>query len=110
MICNMKRSVITGTGAHIPDLIVKNTDFNEEKFYAEDGVAITTANEIIIEKFFKITGIEERRYAPPQLNSSDLAAAAAQSAIEDSGIDAESLDLIVVAHNYGDVSHNSTQV
>ena len=106
----MKRSVIMGSGADIPAKIVKNTDFIEEQFFAEDGKPITTSPEIIIDKFFKITGIEERRYAPPQLNSSDLAASAAAAAIEDSGIDAETLDFIIVAHNYGDVTYESVQV
>jgi 3-oxoacyl-[acyl-carrier-protein] synthase III len=54
----MKRSVITGSGANIPTEIVKNTAFINEQFYAEDGQAITTANQIIIDKFLKITGIE----------------------------------------------------
>ena len=106
----MKRSVITGSGAEIPAEIVRNSDFINEKFFAEDSSPITTSSQIIIDKFFKITGIEERRYAPPQMNSSDLAASAAALAIEDSGIDAESLDLIIVAHNYGDVSYESVQV
>ena len=106
----MKRSVITGSGANIPTEIVKNSAFIDEQFYAEDGQAITTANQIVIDKFFKITGIEERRYAPPQLNSSDLAASAGALAIEDSGVDPETLDLIIVAHNYGDVTYESVQV
>ena len=106
----MKRSVITGSGADIPGEIVKNTDFINQQFFAEDGQPITTANEIIIDKFSKITGIKERRYAPAHLNSSDLAASAAALAIKDSGIDAETLDLIIVAHNYGDVSDKSIQV
>lgn len=105
-----RRSVITGSGAEIPGEVVKNTDFIHQQFFAEDGKPITTSSEIIIDKFFKITGIEERRYAPPQLNSSDLAAAAAALAIKDSGIDAETLDLIIVAHNYGDVANESVQV
>jgi 3-oxoacyl-[acyl-carrier-protein] synthase III len=106
----MKRSVITGSGAEIPAEIVRNSDFINEKFFAEDSTPITTSSQIIIDKFFKITGIEERRYAPPQMNSSDLAASAAALAIEDSGIDAETLDLVIVAHNYGDVSYKSVQV
>lgn len=106
----MKHSVITGSGADIPGEIIKNSDFINQQFYAEDGQPITTANGTIIDKFYKITGIEERRYASPQLNSSDLAASAAALAIEDSGIDAEILDLIIVAHNYGDVSDKSVQV
>jgi len=106
----MKRSVITGSGAEIPCEIIKNTDFIHQQFYTEDGQAITTAKGTIIDKFYKITGIEERRYAPAHLNSSDLAASAAASAIEDSGIDPETLDLIIVAHNYGNVSDKSVQV
>ena len=106
----MKRSVITGTGANIPSEIVKNSDFINEQFYAEDGTPITTSNQIVIDKFFKITGIEERRYAHPQLNSSDLAADAAALAIKDSGVDPETLDLIIVAHNYGDIPYQSVQV
>jgi 3-oxoacyl-[acyl-carrier-protein] synthase-3 len=105
----MKYSVITGSGADIPDEIVKNTDFIDQQFYSEDGQPIPTSNQTIIEKFFKITGIEERRYAPPHLNSSDLAASAAARAIADSATDPETLDLIIAAHNYGDVSYQSVQ-
>ena len=106
----MNRSVITGSGAEIPAEIVKNTDFINEQFYSDDGKLIPTSNPVIIQKFAKITGIEERRYAPPQSNSSDLAAASAKKAIEDSGVDPETLDLIIVAQNYGDVAYNSVQV
>ena len=105
----MKRSVITGSGAEIPGEIVKNSDFIDQQFYGEDGKAIQSSNQVIIDKFFKITGIEERRYAPAELNSSDLATSAAVLAIKDSGVNPETLDLIIVAHNYGDVSHKSIQ-
>jgi len=106
----MNRSVITGSGATIPDEIVKNTDFIHQQFYSEDGERIPVSNPIIIDKFSKITGIEERRYAPAHLNSSDLATSASALAIEDSGINPETLDFIIAAHNYGDVSHESFQV
>lgn len=106
----MKRSVITGSGAEIPNEVVKNTDFTHQKFYTEAGEAINTASHIIIDKFFKITGIEERRYASAKLNNSDLAASAGSLAIQDSGLDPETLDMIIVAHNYGDVSYKSVQV
>jgi 3-oxoacyl-[acyl-carrier-protein] synthase III len=106
----MKRTIITGSGADIPNKIIRNSDFINQQFYAEDGKTVITANENVIDKFYKITGIRERRYAPSQLNSSDLAASAAALAITDSGVDPETLDLLIVAHNFGDVSDKSVQV
>jgi 3-oxoacyl-[acyl-carrier-protein] synthase-3 len=105
----MKRSVITGTGCLIPDEIKKNSDFLTQKFYAEDHTHISLRPEIIIDKFQKITGIFERRYAPAYMNTSGMAAAAGAMAIRDSGVDPETLDMIIVAHNFGDVESNSTQ-
>ncbi len=105
----MNRSVITGTGANIPCEIKKNTDFINNHFYSEKGEKLNLENETVIEKFYKITGILERRYAPSHLNASDLAASASALAIEDSGVDPETLDLIIVAHNFGDVSFGSVQ-
>jgi 3-oxoacyl-[acyl-carrier-protein] synthase-3 len=58
---------------------------------------------VTIEKFAKITGILKRRYASIGLSASDLAAEAAARAISDSGIDKELLDLVIVAHNFGDI-------
>jgi 3-oxoacyl-[acyl-carrier-protein] synthase III len=105
----MWRSVITGTGSYIPEVIKKNSDFANQSFYSEDNTAITIEPHIIIDKFQKITGIAERRYVTHELNNSDIAALAAKKAIDDSAIDAETLDLIIVAHNFGDVSKQSIQ-
>ena len=102
-------SVITGTGSYIPSLIKKNSDFLNDTFLNEDGTPFEYENAIVIDKFKSITGIEERRYAPAELNSSDLAFRAAENAIKDSGIDKESLDYIIVAHNFGDVKTGSIQ-
>lgn len=98
----MPRSVITGTGSYIPTVIKKNSDFLGQEFYGEDGNLIPQTSRII-EKFEKITGIAERRYVTDNLTTSQIAAFAGKLAVEDSGIDAESLDLIIVAHNFGDV-------
>jgi 3-oxoacyl-[acyl-carrier-protein] synthase-3 len=65
---------------------------------------------VVIDKFKGITGIEERRYATPELNSSDLAFFAAEKAIKNSGIDPETLDYIIFAHNFGDVKPNAIQM
>ena len=101
---------IIGSGSYIPEIRVKNTDFNKHQFLNEDGSAFAYSNDVVIDKFRSITGIEERRYASPELNSSDLAFFAAEKAIKNSGIDAESLDYIIFAHNFGDVKPDAIQM
>ncbi|WP_027138454.1 3-oxoacyl-ACP synthase III family protein [Gaetbulibacter saemankumensis] len=100
---------ITGSGSYIPDTIEKNDAFFQHQFLNTDGTVINNPNEVIIEKFQAITGIAERRYAKPHLTSSDLGFFAAEKAIEDAKIDPETLDYIIVAHNFGDVKHNTIQ-
>jgi 3-oxoacyl-[acyl-carrier-protein] synthase-3 len=105
----MASSVITGTGAFIPCNVLLNEHFVGNTFLEESGSPITHTSEVIIEKFTKITGIRERRYVPEHLNASDIAAAAGRDALADSGIDPETLDQIVVSHNFGDVAFGSLQ-
>ena len=100
---------ITGTGSYIPGGIEKNKNFNKHEFLNEDGSDIPARNIDIIEKFKAITGIAERRYAPADLNTSDLGFFAAEKAITDANIDPETIDYIIVAHNFGDVKHNTIQ-
>ncbi|GAA4949006.1 ketoacyl-ACP synthase III [Algibacter agarivorans] len=100
---------ITGTGSYIPTDIEKNEDFYNHEFLNSDGSAINAPNKVIVKKFKAITGINERRYAKKHLNTSDLASFAAEKAIENAKIDREDLDYIIVAHNYGDVRHDSIQ-
>jgi len=100
---------ITGSGSYIPNTVEKNEDFYSHEFLNADGSTINYPNEVIVEKFKAITGISERRYADKQLTSSDLGFLAAQKAIEDANIDPETIDYIICAHNFGDVSANSNQ-
>lgn len=100
---------ITGIGSFIPNLKRKNSDFLQQEFLNSDGSGFPHTNEVTIEKFKAITGIEERRYLEENLSTSDMATVAAQKAIENAGIDPETLDYIIVAHNYGDVKHGSIQ-
>ena len=62
---------ITGSGTYIPSLIQDNSKFLDRVFFDIDGKKIETINEEIVEKFQKITGIKERRYAKDELNTSD---------------------------------------
>ncbi|MDN3493941.1 3-oxoacyl-ACP synthase III family protein [Winogradskyella bathintestinalis] len=100
---------ITGTGSYIPSIIEKNEDFFNHQFLNADGSAINSPNEVIVEKFKAITGIQERRYIKDELLNSDIAFYASQKAIEDAQIDKETIDYIIVAHNYGDLKHNNQQ-
>ncbi|WP_452222923.1 3-oxoacyl-ACP synthase III family protein [Lacinutrix chionoecetis] len=100
---------ITGTGSFIPSQIEKNENFYKHEFKNLDGSPINNTNEVIVEKFKAITGIEERRYIKPELLNSDIAFYAAEKAIEDAKTDKESIDYIIVAHNYGDVKYDSEQ-
>ncbi|GMN10977.1 ketoacyl-ACP synthase III [Croceitalea sp. MTPC9] len=100
---------ITGTGSYLPEIITKNDDFLNHRFLGTDGSEFEHPNSTIIEKFQAITGIAERRYAKPELKTSDLGFLAAEKAIEDSGIDKENLDYIIFAHNFGDVTHGKIQ-
>lgn len=102
-------SVITGIGSYIPEVVKTNDDFLPNTFLNADGTPFDSDNETIIEKFKEITGIEKRRYATDEQNSSDLGFKAAERAIEDSEVDRETLDYIIVAHNFGDISINTIQ-
>lgn len=105
----MKRSIIIGTGSYIPKNIQKNEDFSKHKFYTNQQEAIDSDPALIAEKLKEITGIRERRYASEDQMSSDIAYEAAKAAIEDSGIDPESIDQLILAHNFGDVIKHTIQ-
>jgi 3-oxoacyl-[acyl-carrier-protein] synthase-3 len=105
----MTNTVITGTGCYIPEIVVKNTDFEDYTFFDEKQKEIESSSEEITRKFKEITGIEERRYVCDDKVVSDIASIAAKRAIENAGIDPETIDQIIVAHNYGDVQHGTIQ-
>jgi 3-oxoacyl-[acyl-carrier-protein] synthase-3 len=102
-------TIITGTGSYIPSVVKTNQSFVKNSFYAENGELIATPNEEIVEKFKDITGIAERRYADSNENTSDMATKAAILAIKDAGIDPETIDQIIVAHNFGNVLDGTIQ-
>ncbi len=105
----MLRTVITGSGCFVPENIKSNRDFTVHDFYGEDHKKINQPPDVITQKFQDITGIEERRYADHHMTASDLGFLASAKAIESSGIDPETLDQIIFAHNYGDVMPHSIQ-
>lgn len=79
----MKAGII-GIGRYLPERIVTNQDLEK---------MMDTSDEWIRTR----TGIEERRIAADDVNTSDMAYAAALKAIESAGITPEEIDLILVA-------------
>ena len=100
---------ITGTGSFIPKNKVDNNSFLNKEFFDKDGNPYPNSNLEIIEKFQAITGIKERRYADKEHINSDLAAFAAADAIKDAKINKESIDYIIVAHNFGNIEYGTNQ-
>ncbi|MCM3767532.1 MULTISPECIES: beta-ketoacyl-ACP synthase III [Bacillaceae] len=78
------RAGIIGIGRYLPEKIV--TNFDLEKM-------MDTSDEWIRTR----TGIEQRRIAGDDVNTSDMAFWAAEKAISDAGIKPEDIDLILVA-------------
>lgn len=100
--CNL----ITGTGSYLPEIRVPNTDFLANEFYDPSGQKLEKDNREIIDKFLDITTIAERRYVRKGMTTSDIAHQAGKAAIDAAGIDKESLDYIIVAHNFGDITQS----
>ena len=93
-------SRIAGTGSHLPPHRVTNEALVAQ--LAADGIETTDA--WIVER----TGIRARHFAAPDAVCSDLAVAAARSALESAGCDAASVDLIIVATSTPDMIFPST--
>ena len=101
------RVLITGTGRYLPSVVVPNSSFLDHEFHSPDHRPIDKTNAEILAQFEAITGIKERRYAPEHMVTSDLAFEAAEDALTSSGQDRETLDGIIVAHNFGNVRHGT---
>lgn len=103
-------SIIVGTGCYIPSKKIANSFFLNHHFYDKNGQIFTKPNTEIIEKFKSITHIVERRYAEDDLSCSDIAFLAAENALYSSDIDRETLDYIIMTHNFGDVDPHSQRL
>jgi 3-oxoacyl-[acyl-carrier-protein] synthase III len=101
----MPNSIITATGSYIPDHRVPNTHFLHHDFFDANGSRNPRPNPEIVNKLHEITGIQERRWARASISTSTMATRAAEAALE--GLDRETLDYIIVAHNFGDVDPDS---
>ena len=91
------RSVALGCGSYLPQRILTN---------AELARRIDTSDEWIVQR----TGIRQRHIAADGECTSHLAINAARAALADAGIDAQSIDLIVLATSTPDNTFPSTAV
>jgi 3-oxoacyl-[acyl-carrier-protein] synthase-3 len=78
------RSVVLGCGSYLPRRVLPNSELSR---------MVDTTDEWITQR----TGIRERHIAAEGENTSDLAIAAAREALDAAGVDAQSIDLIVLA-------------
>ena len=91
----MAYSRIIGTGSYLPKKILSNAELSE---------TVDTSDEWIRER----TGIRQRHIAAKDEYTSDLALQASLQALEAAGLDADKLDLIIVATSTPDVVFPST--
>jgi 3-oxoacyl-[acyl-carrier-protein] synthase-3 len=96
-------SIILGSGSYVPTRRIPNAHFLQHTFYDQQGMQLEKMNEVIIAQFEQITGIRERRYVADDLVASDIAFFAAKEALASANVDGETLDYIIVAHNFGDI-------
>ena len=92
---NKRRIKITGTGFYVPDKVLTNLDL--EKIVDTSDEWITTR-----------TGIKERRIASDDQATSDLSIEASRMALENAGLKAKDIDLIIVATSSPDTILPST--
>ncbi|MGQ0567922.1 MAG: beta-ketoacyl-ACP synthase III [Armatimonadota bacterium] len=78
------RGAVLGLGIHVPSRVLTNADLER---------MVETSDEWIVAR----TGIRTRRIVEPGQASSDLAVPAAEAALQEAGIGADALDLIICA-------------
>ncbi len=99
----MINSVISGIGSILPERVIPNSYFSDNKFFTKDGKPNSKSTKDVITKLEEISCIKSRRYIPENEDSVPMMKAAAGKAIEDAGLDKELVDGIIVAHNTGNM-------
>jgi 3-oxoacyl-[acyl-carrier-protein] synthase-3 len=100
----MKYANIIGTGRYVPEFEHTNAMFKEQLARTNPKLAD------VVDKFEASSNIKLRRYAPDGWVTSDLAVAAANDALADTGLKAEDLDMILVGTDSPDYITPATSV
>jgi 3-oxoacyl-[acyl-carrier-protein] synthase-3 len=93
----MKRSVVLGCGSYLPSRVLTNGELAQ---------TVDTSDDWIVQR----TGIHERRIAATGEVTSDLALHAAKAALAHAKVDAQSIDLIVLATSTPDYTFPASAV
>jgi 3-oxoacyl-[acyl-carrier-protein] synthase-3 len=91
------RSIVLGCGSYLPERVVSN---------AELAAQVDTTDEWIVQR----TGIRQRHIAADGEFTSHLGLKAAQAALANAGVDAKSIDLIILATSTPDNTFPATSV
>jgi 3-oxoacyl-[acyl-carrier-protein] synthase-3 len=91
----MRRAVVIGTGMHLPERVMPNSEFE---------ATLETSHEWIVER----TGIHQRHIAAEGELTSDLGAKAGAQALKNAGIAPETIDLVILATTTPDDTMPST--
>ncbi|NSX55171.1 beta-ketoacyl-ACP synthase III [Parasulfitobacter algicola] len=90
----MIRAVVKGVGHYLPERVVPNSEFEEK---------LDTTDEWIKSR----SGIERRHFASDDETTSKMATLAAQAALNDAGLTADTVDAIVLATSTPDLTFPS---
>ncbi|MGB7035012.1 MAG: beta-ketoacyl-ACP synthase 3, partial [Xanthobacteraceae bacterium] len=93
----VQRSVMLGCGSYLPSQVLTNEDLARK---------VDTSDDWIVQR----TGIHERRIAAPGEVTSDMAVRAARGALAHAHLDAQSIDLIVLATSTPDQTFPASAV
>ena len=89
-----RRAVVKGVGHYLPERVVHNSEFEK---------TLETTDEWIRSR----SGIERRHFAADDETTSAMATRAAQSALDDAGLQASEIDAIIVATSTPDLTFPS---
>ncbi|WP_417205332.1 beta-ketoacyl-ACP synthase III [Antarctobacter sp.] len=88
------RAVVTGVGHYLPDRVVENAEFEATLETSDDWIRSRS-------------GIERRHFAAEGQTTSDLATRAANAALQDAGVTADTVDALIVATSTADLTFPS---
>ncbi|HEV3004996.1 MAG TPA: beta-ketoacyl-ACP synthase III [Pirellulales bacterium] len=86
---------VLATGSYVPDIVVTNEDLQTSLGFDPAWIA-------------QRTGIRERRFAPPEMATSDLAVRASRQCIDRAGVDPAQIDMVLLGTFTPDMPFPST--